>query len=177
MIWSLICVIPHAPVNECSWVETEMGDFRRRSVLFIVSSSRCLCRFTVELCEPIQVKQLDIANFEIFSSNPRDFLVSISDRSALLQTASLLMDLFCYFSLTFHFFLKMFCNAIFVVYYFFKSVFCWQAAHLFVCVFITCLFSGIQTKSGWSSGRFMREMSGWCRVFLWMSICLPNTSR
>lgn len=36
--------------------------------------------FTVELCEPIQVKQLDIANFEIFSSNPRDFLVSISDR-------------------------------------------------------------------------------------------------
>ncbi|XP_056598672.1 SUN domain-containing ossification factor-like isoform X3 [Triplophysa dalaica] len=36
--------------------------------------------FIVELCQPIQVKQLDIANFEIFSSNPRDFLVSISDR-------------------------------------------------------------------------------------------------
>ncbi|XP_057190424.1 SUN domain-containing ossification factor-like [Triplophysa rosa] len=34
----------------------------------------------IELCQPIQVKQLDIANFEIFSSNPRDFLVSISDR-------------------------------------------------------------------------------------------------
>ena len=37
-------------------------------------------RFVIELCEPIQVKQLDIANFELFSSTPRDFLVSISDR-------------------------------------------------------------------------------------------------
>ncbi|CAL8307038.1 unnamed protein product [Lota lota] len=36
--------------------------------------------FVIELCEPIQVKQLDIANFELFSSTPRDFLVSISDR-------------------------------------------------------------------------------------------------
>ncbi|MED6238438.1 hypothetical protein ATANTOWER_021237, partial [Ataeniobius toweri] len=35
--------------------------------------------FVIELCEPIQVKQLDIANFELFSSTPRDFLVSISD--------------------------------------------------------------------------------------------------
>ncbi|XP_029474415.1 SUN domain-containing ossification factor isoform X3 [Rhinatrema bivittatum] len=36
--------------------------------------------FVVELCEPIQVKQLDIANYELFSSTPKDFLVSISDR-------------------------------------------------------------------------------------------------
>ncbi|XP_043085683.1 SUN domain-containing ossification factor-like [Puntigrus tetrazona] len=36
--------------------------------------------FIIELCQPIQIKQLDIANFEIFSSNPKDFLVSISDR-------------------------------------------------------------------------------------------------
>ncbi|XP_051553429.1 SUN domain-containing ossification factor-like [Myxocyprinus asiaticus] len=36
--------------------------------------------FIIELCQPIQVKQLDIANFEIFSSNTKDFLVSISDR-------------------------------------------------------------------------------------------------
>uniref|UniRef100_A0A672NMT9 SUN domain-containing ossification factor-like n=1 Tax=Sinocyclocheilus grahami TaxID=75366 RepID=A0A672NMT9_SINGR len=36
--------------------------------------------FIIELCQPIQVKLLDIANFEIFSSNPKDFLVSISDR-------------------------------------------------------------------------------------------------
>lgn len=36
--------------------------------------------FIIELCEPIQVKQLDIANFELFSSTPKEFLVSISDR-------------------------------------------------------------------------------------------------
>ncbi|KAF7654303.1 hypothetical protein LDENG_00071440 [Lucifuga dentata] len=36
--------------------------------------------FVIELCEPIQVKQLDIANFELFSSTPKDFLVFISDR-------------------------------------------------------------------------------------------------
>ncbi|XP_026537599.1 SUN domain-containing ossification factor isoform X1 [Notechis scutatus] len=36
--------------------------------------------FVVELCEPIQVKQLDIANHELFSSTPKDFLVSINDR-------------------------------------------------------------------------------------------------
>uniref|UniRef100_A0A1A7YWX2 SUN domain-containing ossification factor n=1 Tax=Iconisemion striatum TaxID=60296 RepID=A0A1A7YWX2_9TELE len=36
--------------------------------------------FVIELCEPIQIKQLDIANFELFSSTPKDFLVSISDR-------------------------------------------------------------------------------------------------
>ncbi|MBV98045.1 SUN domain-containing ossification factor, partial [Eschrichtius robustus] len=37
-------------------------------------------RFVIELCEPIQVKQFDIANYELFSSTPKDFLVSISDR-------------------------------------------------------------------------------------------------
>ncbi|KAK7889325.1 hypothetical protein WMY93_024885 [Mugilogobius chulae] len=37
-------------------------------------------KFVIELCEPIQVKQLDIANFELFSSTPKDFLVSLSDR-------------------------------------------------------------------------------------------------
>uniref|UniRef100_H2SYM5 SUN domain-containing ossification factor-like n=1 Tax=Takifugu rubripes TaxID=31033 RepID=H2SYM5_TAKRU len=35
--------------------------------------------FIIELCEPVQVKQLDIANFELFSSTPKDFIVSISD--------------------------------------------------------------------------------------------------
>lgn len=39
-----------------------------------------LLRFIIELCEPIQLKQLDIANFELFSSTPKDFLVSVSDR-------------------------------------------------------------------------------------------------
>uniref|UniRef100_A0A8C6FQE0 SUN domain-containing ossification factor n=1 Tax=Moschus moschiferus TaxID=68415 RepID=A0A8C6FQE0_MOSMO len=36
--------------------------------------------FVIELCEPIQLKQFDIANYELFSSTPKDFLVSISDR-------------------------------------------------------------------------------------------------
>nr|XP_061786988.1 SUN domain-containing ossification factor-like [Nerophis lumbriciformis] len=36
--------------------------------------------FIIELCERIQVKQLDMANFELFSSTPKDFLLSISDR-------------------------------------------------------------------------------------------------
>nr|XP_057928718.1 SUN domain-containing ossification factor isoform X2 [Doryrhamphus excisus] len=36
--------------------------------------------FVIELCESIQVKQLDIANFELFSSTPKDFLVFLSDR-------------------------------------------------------------------------------------------------
>uniref|UniRef100_S4R5K5 SUN domain-containing protein n=1 Tax=Petromyzon marinus TaxID=7757 RepID=S4R5K5_PETMA len=36
--------------------------------------------FVIELCEPVQVKQIDIANFELFSSTPQDFLISISDR-------------------------------------------------------------------------------------------------
>lgn len=46
-------------------------------------------RFIIELCEPVQVKQLDIANFELFSSTPKDFLVSISDRYELY-----LLDMF-----------------------------------------------------------------------------------
>ncbi len=69
------------------------------------SSSLCLHRFIIELCQPIQVKQLDIANFEIFSSNPKDFVVSISDRSALMGSVT---DWLCIygFSITksYHFF-------------------------------------------------------------------------
>lgn len=60
-------------------MQQEKGHFHKFSCL-----SLCLClRFIIELCEPIQVKQLDIANFELFSSTPKDFLVSISDRSEL----------------------------------------------------------------------------------------------
>ncbi|XP_066293433.1 SUN domain-containing ossification factor-like [Branchiostoma lanceolatum] len=36
--------------------------------------------FIVELCEPIQLKQIDIANFELFSSVPESFKVSTSER-------------------------------------------------------------------------------------------------
>ncbi|CAL7933858.1 unnamed protein product [Xylocopa violacea] len=36
--------------------------------------------FVVELCEAIQAKKIELANFELFSSSPKDFLVYISDR-------------------------------------------------------------------------------------------------
>ncbi|XP_063922817.1 SUN domain-containing ossification factor-like isoform X1 [Zophobas morio] len=36
--------------------------------------------FVVELCEAIQAKKIDLANFELFSSSPKDFVVSVSDR-------------------------------------------------------------------------------------------------
>uniref|UniRef100_A0A8D0AC66 SUN domain containing ossification factor n=1 Tax=Sander lucioperca TaxID=283035 RepID=A0A8D0AC66_SANLU len=66
--------------NEAKFV-TE-PDFRSASFsIFLINILYLLlCRFVIELCEPIQVKQLDIANFELFSSTPKDFLVSISDR-------------------------------------------------------------------------------------------------
>uniref|UniRef100_T1J7S8 SUN domain-containing protein n=1 Tax=Strigamia maritima TaxID=126957 RepID=T1J7S8_STRMM len=34
----------------------------------------------IELCEPIQAKKIEVANFELFSSSPREFTVSSSDR-------------------------------------------------------------------------------------------------
>lgn len=36
--------------------------------------------FVVELCEAIQAQKIDLANYELFSSSPKDFTVSISDR-------------------------------------------------------------------------------------------------
>lgn len=34
----------------------------------------------MELCEPIQIKQIDLANYELFSSSPKDFIVSVNER-------------------------------------------------------------------------------------------------
>lgn len=36
--------------------------------------------FIVELCEPIQAKRIEIGNFELFSSSPKEFTVLIGDR-------------------------------------------------------------------------------------------------
>ncbi|CAL1687146.1 unnamed protein product [Lasius platythorax] len=36
--------------------------------------------FVVELCEGIQAKKIELANFELFSSSPKDFSVYVSDR-------------------------------------------------------------------------------------------------
>ncbi|KAF5294178.1 hypothetical protein FQR65_LT10889 [Abscondita terminalis] len=36
--------------------------------------------FIVELCEAIQAKKIELANFELFSSSPKDFAIYVSDR-------------------------------------------------------------------------------------------------
>lgn len=36
--------------------------------------------FVVELCEAIQLHKIDLANYELFSSSPKDFHVSVSER-------------------------------------------------------------------------------------------------
>ncbi|XP_063233636.1 SUN domain-containing ossification factor isoform X2 [Bacillus rossius redtenbacheri] len=36
--------------------------------------------FIVELCEAVQAKKIDLANFELFSSSPKEFSVFVSDR-------------------------------------------------------------------------------------------------
>ncbi|NXY48020.1 SUCO factor, partial [Ceuthmochares aereus] len=48
--------------------------------LYMLNPCSAKIWFVIELCEPVQVKQFDIANHELFSSTPKDFLVSISDR-------------------------------------------------------------------------------------------------
>ncbi|XP_076289724.1 SUN domain-containing ossification factor isoform X2 [Lasioglossum baleicum] len=60
-----------------------------RSARSVLASTRdeymlntCTSRiwFVVELCEAIQAKKIELANFELFSSSPKDFSVYISDR-------------------------------------------------------------------------------------------------
>ncbi|XP_058819918.1 SUN domain-containing ossification factor isoform X2 [Topomyia yanbarensis] len=36
--------------------------------------------FVVELCEPIQAERIEMANFELFSSSPKDFSISVTNR-------------------------------------------------------------------------------------------------
>lgn len=72
-------------LNPCSNKIWCVGSFplmepREREFSFLCLPSWFWLRFIIELCEPVQVKQLDIANFELFSSTPKDFIVSISDR-------------------------------------------------------------------------------------------------
>ncbi|XP_024943001.1 uncharacterized protein LOC107269622 isoform X2 [Cephus cinctus] len=60
-----------------------------RSAKSVLASTRdeymlntCTSRvwFVVELCEAIQAKKIELANFELFSSSPKDFSVFVSDR-------------------------------------------------------------------------------------------------
>uniref|UniRef100_S4RGU9 SUN domain-containing protein n=1 Tax=Petromyzon marinus TaxID=7757 RepID=S4RGU9_PETMA len=48
--------------------------------LYMLNPCSAKIWFVIELCEPVQVKQIDIGNLELFSSTPRDFVVFISDR-------------------------------------------------------------------------------------------------
>lgn len=73
---------------EHTHIQFSFTNTTRVKFLFISSLTQWLLfsisvRFIIELCEPIQVKQLDIANFELFSSTPKEFIMSISDRYAL----------------------------------------------------------------------------------------------
>ncbi|XP_067144676.1 SUN domain-containing ossification factor isoform X2 [Centruroides vittatus] len=45
--------------------------------------------FVIELCESIQVSQIELANFELFSSSPKEFSVSWSDRFPTREWTSL----------------------------------------------------------------------------------------
>ena len=48
-------------------------------------AASCLdLRFVVELCELVELHSLQIACFELFSSIPKSFNVSVSERSASL---------------------------------------------------------------------------------------------
>lgn len=44
--------------------------------------------FVVELCEAVQAQKIEIANFELFSSTPKDFAVYFSDRFPTREWAS-----------------------------------------------------------------------------------------
>ncbi|KAI5704312.1 hypothetical protein M8J75_003954 [Diaphorina citri] len=47
---------------------------------YILSPCTSKIWFAVELCESIQAKKIELANFELFSSSPREFTVSVADR-------------------------------------------------------------------------------------------------
>lgn len=44
--------------------------------------------FVVELCEPVQAQKIELANFELFSSTPKDIAVYFSDRFPTREWAS-----------------------------------------------------------------------------------------
>ena len=49
-----------------------------------------VCRFVVELCEPVKLLQVSLANLELFSSLPETFTLSVSDRCVNMCTVSAL---------------------------------------------------------------------------------------
>lgn len=47
---------------------------------YLLSPCKSRIWFVVELCEAIQAEHIDLANFELFSSSPKNFSVSVSNR-------------------------------------------------------------------------------------------------
>lgn len=47
---------------------------------YLISICTSRIWFVVELCEPIQAEKVELANFELFSSSPKEFSVSVSNR-------------------------------------------------------------------------------------------------
>lgn len=47
---------------------------------YLLSPCKSRIWFVVELCEAIQAEHIDLANFELFSSSPKNFSVSVSSR-------------------------------------------------------------------------------------------------
>lgn len=48
--------------------------------LYMLNPCSASIWFVIELCEPIQVEELQLCNLELFSSAPKDFTVSLSER-------------------------------------------------------------------------------------------------
>ncbi|KAA3676610.1 uncharacterized protein DEA37_0003126 [Paragonimus westermani] len=46
----------------------------------MVNSDLDVARFIIEACEPVQLRDIELANYELFSSRVKTFRVSISDR-------------------------------------------------------------------------------------------------
>ncbi len=51
-----------------------------KKILYTIENIYFLLRFVIELCESIRILNIEIANFELFSSVPKTFRVSASER-------------------------------------------------------------------------------------------------
>ena len=59
-----------------------------------------LCRFVVQLCDPVQIETIELGNLELFSSLPKTFALYVSDRCVLscfmfFNNMFLMIDLIC----------------------------------------------------------------------------------
>ena len=79
-------------------------------VIFITPIKFYHFRFIIELCEPVQVRNLEIVNLELFSSLPESFVAHISDRFVLFFYCTHILKLHYYVA---YFFFKLLHNVLF----------------------------------------------------------------